>query len=95
MTDAQLLVLLKLHLQIRNSDLDDYLNQLLETAKESVGEEGITIDYTRANDCQLVVLYAGWLYLRRLSGEEMPRMLRYKLNNRIFKQAITDRAETT
>lgn len=91
MTTAQILDLLKLHLQIRNDTLDNYLTQLIATAEESIVEEGITISYDSANDCQLIVMYAGWLYLQRLSGDEMPRMLRYKLNNRIFKQAIADK----
>lgn len=90
MTTAQILDLLKLHLQIRNDALDNYLTQLIATAEESIVEEGITINYSSANDCQLIVMYAGWLYLQRLSGDEMPKMLRYKLNNRIFKQAIAD-----
>lgn len=90
MTTAQLLELLKLHLQIRNDTLDSYLTQLLATAEESIVEEGITINFDSANDCQIIVMYAGWLYLQRLSGDEMPRMLRYKLNNRIFKQAVAD-----
>ena len=35
-------------------------------------------------DRDLVVMYAGWLWRSRTTGEGMPRMLRYALNNRLF-----------
>lgn len=89
MSDAQLMVMYKQALQISHNDLDSYLDMLLQASKESLAMEGVTIDYQSYDDCNLVVLYAVWLYMQRLSGDEMPRMLRYKLNNRIFKEAIT------
>ena len=35
-------------------------------------------------DRDLVVMYAAYLWRSRSTGEDMPRMLRYALNNRLF-----------
>lgn len=72
------------------------LNQYLNSAKAFIKTEGITLDLSRADDCQLVIMYAGWLYEKRkaqsshvnLPSGGMPRMLRWALNNRLFEEKV-------
>lgn len=69
------------------------LQQLLSVAQQFIAREGVTLSvpYT-AEDAQLIVMYAAYLFRKRATEEPMPRMLRWALNNRIFSekaQAIT------
>lgn len=65
---------------------------------EIEGEEPTTV-YT-AEDAQLIVMYAAWLYRKRGSAnvyqptDAMPRMLRFALNNRLIseKASVADDA---
>ena len=45
-----------------------------------------TLDVSNLEDAQLVVMYSAWTWRRRDTGEGMPRMLRWALNNRILGQ---------
>lgn len=80
-----MLTLLKIDLGITVSAYDERLEALLETARQMIAREGITLTDS-AEDQQLVVAYASWLWRRRDSGAGMPRMLRYLLNNRLFSE---------
>lgn len=80
-----MLNLLKIDLGITVSAYDERLEALLETARQMIAREGITLTDS-AEDRQLVVSYAAWLWRRRDSGAGMPRMLRYLLNNRLFSE---------
>lgn len=85
MTDDELLEMTKLNLTIIGTTWDEYLTHLIEAAKKSIEREGITIDTTSLEDCNIIVMYAAYLYRRRVDAEAaMPRMLRYALNNRLF-----------
>lgn len=85
MTDTELLEMTKLNLTIIGTTWDVYLADLIEAAKKSIEREGITIDTTSLEDCNIIVMYAAYLYRRRVDAEAaMPRMLRYALNNRLF-----------
>lgn len=67
------------------------LGWYLSAASEFIRREGITISDT-IGDATLIVMYAGWLYERRKSGDtyqQMPRMLRWNLNNRLFSEHIS------
>lgn len=87
MTDAELLILTKSNLQIAGSTWDNYLTRLIEAAKEAIRTEGITLNADSIRDCNLVVMYASYLYRKRAEDNpSMPRMLRYELNNRLFAQ---------
>ena len=95
MTDAELLELLKCDLEIITDYLDaaalasknNELTMYLNAAKEFISTEGITLDLSKLVDCQLVVMYASWLYeKRRDNNAGMPRMLRWNLNNRLFSE---------
>lgn len=85
----ELLDMLKVDLGIKSTNAyDDRLEQIIESSKKSIEEEGATLDLENIQDCQLVVMYAAWIWRKRDSGEGMPRMLRYQLNNRIFREKI-------
>lgn len=87
MTDAQILLAIKTDKQISVSAYDTRLTQLISSAKEAIMAEGAqTLDPSAsAEDAQLVVMYAGWLWESRNAADAaMPRSLRFKLNNRIF-----------
>ena len=86
-----LLSMLKVDLGIMSTTAyDERLTQYLENAFSSIREEGASLDLTAVKDCQLVVMYAAWTWRRRDSGEGMPRMLRYALNNKIFSEKINN-----
>ncbi len=81
------LKLLKLDLQINTNAIDDLLVQMINAAHRFIEREGISLDETSAEDTQLVVMYAAYLYRRRREENiAMPRMLRWALNNRLFSE---------
>ena len=86
MTDDEILKILKIDLQVSSTALDTYLNGLIGAAKEYISTEGITLTGS-AGDDQLVEMYAAYLYRRRREENvQMPRMLRWALNNRLFSE---------
>jgi hypothetical protein len=84
----QLLTMLKVDLGITTTAYDTRLTQYINSAKEMIGTEGVTLDTTDLEDAQLVVMYAGWLWRKRDNGDAMPRMLRWTLNNRLFAEKM-------
>lgn len=91
MTDeilAVLLEMLKVDLGITAGAFDARLSQYLQSAAEQITREGVTIDYDSLGDRQLIVMYAAWTWRRRDTGDGMPRMVRYTLNNRIFAEKV-------
>lgn len=88
MSDQELLEMIKVDLGISKTAYDTRLGQMIEAAKESIEEEGATLDLTSYNDAQIVVMYVEWMWRRRDTMEQMPRMLRYKLNNRILSEKM-------
>lgn len=92
MTDADILVILKIDLQISSTALDDYLGTLITAARQFIATEGITL-YDTTDDAMLVEMYAAYLYRRRREENvQMPRMLRWALNNRLMQEkgAVAD-----
>lgn len=88
---TELLSMLKVDLGIMSTTAyDERLTQYLENAFDFIKEEGATIDLDVLKDKQLVVMYAAWTWRKRESGEGMPRMLRYALNNRIFSEKVNN-----
>lgn len=80
-----MLQMLKIDLGITSNAYDTRLEQYLATAQKEISREGITLPETLAvEDMQLIVTYAAWMWRRRDTGDGMPRMLRYLLNQRIF-----------
>lgn len=86
MADEEILVALKIDLQIATDKMDIYLGQLIQAAKAYIVTEGINLDCS-TGDGMLVEMYAAYLYRRRREENvTMPRMLRWALNNRLFSQ---------
>lgn len=87
MESADKLRILKLDLQIATSAYDELLLQMISSAEWMIAREGIALDGKSAEDTQLVVMYAAYLYRRRRDeNPAMPRSLRFALNNRLFSQ---------
>lgn len=91
MTNSELLTMLKIDCGITTTAFDERLAQYVEVAKTEITREGATLADT-ASDSQLIVMYAAWLWRKRDTGEGMPRMLRYALNQRVFSQKMSSGA---
>lgn len=84
MTNAEILTLLKIDLQISATSLDTYLSTLIDAARAFITKEGVTLNDS-AEDGMLVEMYAAYMYRkRRDENASMPRMLRWALNNRLL-----------
>lgn len=87
MTQADLLTLLQADLNVLSPDPTRLaqLNHLIDAALQLIAREGVTLQEPfSAEDGQLVVMYAAYLFRKRATAEPMPRMLRWALNNRVF-----------
>lgn len=88
MTEEQittLLAMLKTDIGITATAYDERLKQYIETAYKNIKAEGAqSLNVENLEDAQLVVMYAAWMWRRRDSGDGMPRMVRYALNNRVL-----------
>lgn len=84
-----MLAQLKVDLGITTDAYDNRLTQYLNAAAGQIAREGITLDSSKDDDALLQVMYAAWMWRRRDSGEGMPRMLRYQMNNRLFQEKVT------
>lgn len=68
------------------------INHYIDTAIALITREGATLasgtdaDPFTVEDADLIRMYTAYLYRKRASGEAMPAMLRYALNNRIFSE---------
>lgn len=90
MTAAELLTMTKLNLEIHAANMlyDEYISNLIDAAKQMISREGIVLTES-IEDGNLVVMYAAYLYRKRAEDSpQMPRMLRYALNNRLFSQKV-------
>lgn len=106
MTNETILTMLKQGLEIITDYMDEQsktaknleLMQYIETAEVFIEREGIVLE-DNVSDQMLVSMYAMWLYdKRKTTGskytsyyiQNMPRMLRYNLNNRLLQQKVRD-----
>ena len=97
MSLADILTALKVDLGITTTAYDERLMQYINAAIIEITREGATVstetDETitvNAKDAHLVTIYAAWMWRRRDSGEGMPRMVRYALNNRVFQEKMQE-----
>lgn len=88
MNDQELLEALKVDLGISTTAYDDRLAQYIDGAETEITREGVTLDLSSLGDCQLLVMYAAWLWRKRATGEGLPRMIRWALNNRLFQEKV-------
>lgn len=86
MNDSVMLNMLKVDLGITSTAYDERLSQYIENAKAQIVREGVSdLDTSSSlDDAQLVIMYAAWTWNKRDSDGQMPRMLRWSLNNRVF-----------
>lgn len=84
---SNLLSGLKVDLGIATDAYDERLIVYLNAAQARITEEGAMLTDS-VEDSLLTTQYAAWLWRRRDTGEGMPRMLRYALNNRIFSRKM-------
>lgn len=86
MAEIDKLTMLKAQLDMRNPPEERIaqLKQLLEAAAFRIAQRGITLRDT-ADDAQLQVDYAAWMYRRRMlqASAQMPEYLRLDLNDRL------------
>ena len=83
MTDAEKLTCLKIDLGINATVYDSRLSQYLLTAKAELEREGVSLSAS-IDDENLIIQYAAWLWRKRDTGEGLPRMIRWQINNRLF-----------
>ena len=83
MNTEELVGMLKVDLGITTNAYDDRLAVYIESAQVEIIRQGASLG-SSVSDMQLVIMYAAWLWRRRDTGDGMPRMLRYALNNKIF-----------
>ena len=81
LTHDEKISLLKVQLGITTTAFDKVLGFYLHAACTEITREGITLT---DDDLHLELMYAAWMWRKRDTGEGMPRMLRYQLNNRVF-----------
>ena len=86
--EQQMLDALKISLGIVTSAYDERLLWVLRSAKTQIIREGATtIDPEKSyDDAQTVIMYADWMWRKRDTGDGMPRMLRWRLNNRVMQE---------
>lgn len=86
------LSLMKQGLLIGTDGYDTYLEHLLDAAKAYLIREGVSsLDETETGDLQLIVGYADYLYRQRNDASyQIPRWLRWNINNRIFSEKMTE-----
>ena len=81
--------MLKVDLGITTTAYDQRLGQYITAAKAEIEREGTTLTDS-VDDANLTVMYAAWMWRKRDSGEGMPRMLRYALNNRLLSEKMSN-----
>lgn len=84
---ATLLPKLKIDLGITTTAFDTRLKDHIDAAKIDIEREGIVLG-SAADDDDLILMFAGWRWRNRATGEEMPRMLRFAMNNKLCAQKM-------
>ena len=85
MTQDMMLEMLKIDLGITTRVYDERLSQYLSSARREIEREGVTFpSELSVPDGNLIAQYAAWMWRKRDTGEGMPRMIRWQINNRLF-----------
>ena len=87
-----LLTMLKADLGILSSTAyDARLTKYITSARSLIVREGVlSLNASSPADAQLIVMYAAWLWRKRDTMEGMPPALRVALNDRKFREAVSD-----
>ena len=80
----EMLDMLKIDLGITTTAYDERLTQYLQAAKNEIEREGVILSFDSQDDDNLQIMYAAWMWRKRDTGEGMPRMIRWQINNRLF-----------
>ena len=83
MNDAAILTSVKTDLGIMSNVYDTRLTEYIKGAEAAIKREGIALT-DNVEDRDLVARYAAWLWKKRDSGQGLPKMIRWQLNNKIF-----------
>lgn len=83
MNDTTKLQMLKIDLGINTTIYDDRLTQYIAAATAEIEREGVKLTDS-VPDGNLVIQYAAWMWRKRDTGEGIPRMIRWQINNRLF-----------
>ena len=84
--ETDVLNALKISLGITTDAYDQRLLGTIESAKTEIAREGANLNPDSIDDMQTVIMYADWMWRKRDTGDAMPRMLRYRLNNRVLQE---------
>lgn len=90
MDNDTMLAAVKVDLGITTTAYDIRLGQYLDAARSAIEREGIIIDNMSVDDGNMIVMYAAHLWRKRDTGEGMPKMLRWMMNNRLFSQKLQE-----
>lgn len=102
MTEDQQTVILKLLEHDLELDFTFYDDEAKEAKEEQlliyinaaigmIEREGVTLNLEEFDHELLLVMYASWLYDKRKNPTvQMPRMVRYNLNNLLFSQKLEE-----
>lgn len=86
--------------EAKEEKLEDFRQYIL-SAIDYIEDEGVVIDYTAQSHLRIITMYAMWLYEKRKTTgskytsyyiQNMPRMLRWNLNNILFRQKARETA---
>lgn len=88
MTNAEIREMLKVDLGITVINYDERLGAIINSSERDIIAAGASLDLEDPQHVQLVIMYAGWMWRRRDTGEPMPRMVKRALNNLVFGQKM-------
>jgi len=80
----ELLASLKVDLGITTTAYDTRLTEYLKRAESEIEREGVSLSASSLSDQNLVIAYAAHMWRKRDTGEGIPRMIRWQINNRPF-----------
>lgn len=89
MTEADILTILQADLNYIALDetLKATLTHYISAAIAMIKREGVALSAPfSVEDGELVEMYAAYLFRKRATGDGMPKMLRWALNNRIMSE---------
>lgn len=84
MNYQELLASLKVDLGITTTAYDTRLTEYLKRAESEIEREGVSLSASSLSDQNLIIAYAAHMWRKRDTGEGIPRMIRWQINNRLF-----------